>query len=231
MTGPTKYPRPYVAMRKPGQRLKDHGARQREREWTAYHATWQRPIDELVCTAAAFYNLRRNVLVLNRKQTARLLRVGVKSVLNWETGAHPVPFYAYLALILIAESEHYRLASFAWRDWNFIDRMSEDSFAKQKIITEIVNFQTGAHFTPDELNRFHFLLLQAGALEAEVAKANAKVDALTQENSEIRELFRVDGVTDEVHAMRDRLAELLGKINTAEVLQLRQEEESQRSAA
>jgi hypothetical protein len=33
-------------------------------------------------------------------------------------------------------------------------------------------------------------------------------------------LFRVNGVTDEMHAMQDRLSDLLGKINTAGILQM-----------
>ena len=226
MTGPTKFPQPYVAKKKPGQRVRDHGARRRESEWRTYQAAWQKPIDAMpACSPELFYNLRRNVLVLNRKQCARLLRVHVSSVLFWETGKHPVPFHAYLALLLASESQHYRLASEAWRDWQFIERIDTDSRYQYKNrvrhITEIVNHTIGAHFTPSDLERFHELRTQAEALQGEALLLRQRVDELVAENTHIREMFRVDGVTSELHAMHDRLQGLLSKINTAEVVPLR----------
>jgi DNA-binding transcriptional regulator YiaG len=89
---------PRFALRKPGQRRSDHGARRREVERRAYQAAWQKPLDQIECSAEHFYNLRRNVLSMNRKQAARLLRIGVQSVLNWENGVHPVPFGMFCAL-------------------------------------------------------------------------------------------------------------------------------------
>lgn len=225
MTGPAKFPQPYVAKKKPGQRGRDHGARRREAEWRAYQATWQRPIDAIKCGPELFYNLRRNVLVLNRKQCARLLRVHVSSVLFWETGKHPVPFYAYLALLLVSESQHYKLANDAWRDWEFIDRIDTDSrdqyAGRTRHITEIVNRKTGATFTPEALNYIHWQIQKAAALEGEAQKMQDKIERLTAANTELREMFRLDGVTNELHAMRDRLKAMLAKVNTAEVLPLR----------
>jgi DNA-binding transcriptional regulator YiaG len=186
MTGPTQFPRPYIAMRKQGQRRKDHGARRREAEWRAYQALWQKPIDKLRTPSGDdFYSLRRNILMLNRKQCARLLRCGVQSVLNWETGRHPVPFYAYLALLLTSESVHYRLASDAWKDWDFIERLPENAFDRPKrggsrYITEMVNRKTGAHFTPDELCRYHMQIQQLRMLESQVRELHEKVSALTR---------------------------------------------------
>jgi transcriptional regulator with XRE-family HTH domain len=219
-----KFQPPLFAMRKPGQRRKDHGARKREAEWRAYQGTWQRPIDELECTAEAFYNLRRNALGLNREQAGRLLRVGSQSLLNWEHGRHPVPFYAFLAMLLISESQHYRLANEAWREWEFVQRFDADAslpVKQRKHVATLVNRETGAHFTPDELDRLHFTMQKLVQLESENRALRGKVEALTSENSEIRELFRVDGVTGELHDMRERLEALLGKINTAAVLPLR----------
>jgi DNA-binding transcriptional regulator YiaG len=225
MTGRTKFPRPYVALRQPGQRRRDHGARRREAEWRAYQAAWQKPIDEMRCSPEAFFHLRRNVLVLNRKQCARLLRVSVGAVFFWETGRHPVPFPAFLALQLVSESTHYRLANYAWRDWQFIERLPEDSFAirrgrRDNEITEIVNRKTGAHFTPDELDHYFAITQQAIALQSEAEALHRKVGTLTRENTEIREMFRTDGVTAELLALRERMNALVSKINTAEVVSL-----------
>lgn len=221
------YPRPWVVLKEPGQRKRDHRARRREKEWKAYRALWQKPIDQIrTPTGEDFYNLRRNILLLNRKQTARVLRCGVQSVLNWETGRHPVPFYAYLALQLMSEATHYRLASAAWSEWQIIERTDTDStrqYSKRGsgIVTELIHPPTGAAFTPDQLKRFHFLMQQAVAASSENITLLRKVDELTQANTELRRLFLANGVTDEVHAMQDRLQALLGRINTATVLPLK----------
>jgi DNA-binding transcriptional regulator YiaG len=169
-----KFPAPWFSAG--GRRPVDHGARKRAAEWRAYQATWQTPIDQLECSAQRFYTLRRNVLGLNRKQTARLLRVGVQSVLNWESGTHPVPFYAFLSLFLISESQHYRLANEAWRDWEFKQRYDPDPRIR-KHVTYIVNRKTGAAFTPEDLNRFDHQMARLAALESE--NLNAVADAIT----------------------------------------------------
>ncbi len=154
---PTRFPAPAFVARQPGQRRVDHGARKHEAEWRAYQAAWQQPINEIRCSAEAFHHQRRYALMLNRKQTARLLRVSVNSVLNWEYGVHPVPFAAYLALLLISQSEHYRLSGEAWRDFELRQRFNPDQRASRKkhgYVVELVDRITGAAFTPDDLRRY-----------------------------------------------------------------------------
>ena len=162
--GPANFPPPWFA--EGGRRRMDHGARKRAAEWRAYQAAWRAPIDQLECSAQRFYTLRRNVLGLNRKQTARLLRVSVGSVLNWEQGRHPVPFYAFLSLFLISDSQHYRLANEAWRDWDFVQYFNADQRIMKKV-TCFINRKTGAAFTPDDLNRYSHQMARLAMLESE----------------------------------------------------------------
>lgn len=225
MTGPTKHPRPWVALRKPGQRKKDHGARKREAEWRAYKALWQKPIDEIRDPEGEdFYQLRRNVLGLNRKQCARLLRVSVSSVLFWETGRHPVPFYAYAMLLFVSESQAYRLASYQWRDWRFVERFNSDAVLprkQQRSTAYLVNRRTGACFSSEDLDYIYLQVQRLAQLEGEALELRQRVDGLTTENTSLRELYRVDGVTGQLHDMRAQLDALLSRINTAEVIGLR----------
>jgi hypothetical protein len=217
---PTKFPPPWHA---DGRRRADHGARKRISQWRAYQATWRKPIDQLECNAERFHYLRRHVLMLNRKQTAQLLRVSVSSLLNWESGVHPTPFYAYLSLLLISESQHYRLANEAWRDWEFTEILDASRHGQHKggFVTYISNRKIGAAFTPEELERYSLQMSRLAALESANAELREQVDALARENTEIRELFRVQGVTDELHGMRERVEALLGRINTAALLPLK----------
>ncbi len=179
----TQGPPPLFAKRQPGQRTLDHGAQNRIAEWRAYQATWQKPIDEIEFNAERFYNLRRNILGLNRKQTARILRAHTNSILNWENGTHPPPFYAYLALLLISQSLHYRLAHDSWKDWEIVERFNSDSrapAAERKHVAALVNRTTGAHFSPGDLDRYNEAMNKLAQLEADNF-------ALRAENLELRE--------------------------------------------
>ena len=220
-----KCPPPRVTENKrPGQRLRDHGARRRENAWRAFQAAWQKPINEMRGTAEEFFHIRRNVLVLNRVQTARLLRVTKDSVLKWEHGVHPVPFYAFLALLLISESVHYKLANEQWKDWHFAERFDADQVLpakKRKSIAYLIHRRSGACFSSDDLLFIHGQIQKLAQLESEALALRDKVDELVGENTHLREMFRVDGVTAELHGMRAQIDALLGRVNTATVLPLR----------
>lgn len=219
-----QFPPPYVSRRKPGQRRKDHGARKRDAEWRAYQGAWMKPINEMRCTAEDFHHVRRNVLVLNRAQTARVLRTSVSSILNWELGTHPVPFHAYLALVMISESLHFKLENEQWRDWRFeawYNHAPGLPARERKNTAYLVHRASGACFSSADLLQIHTQMVRLAAIESEAIELRGKVGELTAENTSLRELFRVDGVTEEVNAMRSRLDQLLGSINTAQIVRLR----------
>ncbi len=235
MTGPQKFKAPRFAVREgivdthkdrrtwPRALRAMQKARKREAEWRAYQATWQKPIDEIVCTAEDFYQLRRNVLGLNRHETARLFRVSVKKVLNWERGTTELPFYAYLALLLVSQSQHYRLANEAWRDWEFGERYDANArlpMKRQGQVFFLVNRKTGAYFEPEHLNSLHATMQELARLDSKRYELEQRVGSLTAENTSLRKMFLADGVTAELHDMQDRLQKLLGRVNTAEVLNL-----------
>ena len=187
-TKPSQFPAPWHADGRP---RADHKARKRAAEWRAYQATWYAPIDQLECNAERFYYLRRNVLGLNRKQAARLLRVGVNSVLNWEKGKHPVPFYAYLSLYLISESQHYRLSNEAWRDWEIKQRYdaSRDGQHKGGDVVYLVNRITGDAFTPQELLSYGLNMQRLAALkDAEMKRGRGDCSPLPAPNRFTRNL-------------------------------------------
>jgi transcriptional regulator with XRE-family HTH domain len=207
-----KFLPPRFLVRKPGQRRADSGPRRRAEEWRAYQATWQRPINELECDRERFFSLRRYALNLNRKEAARLLRVSVGSVLNWERGTHPVPFYAYLALLLVSESLHYRFASVQWRDWEMVQRYEAGQGHRNRrgYRAELVNQRLGLWFSPKDLERYALGMQRLVALEEENRELRDKADALAHENAQIRELFRLGSVSDELHDVRERVEALLG---------------------
>jgi hypothetical protein len=210
-----QFPVPRTVVRAPGQRRLDHGARSRLAEWRAYRAAWQGPINALECSAEAFYHLRRDVLTLNRKQTARLLRASVNSVLNWEHGVHPVPFYAYLALLLISEAVQYRFANTAWKDWDLAQYYDADPrLPKQKrgYVSKLVNRELDIALTPQDLEKYAARMWHANNLEAHNATLRAEVEELTREIAALREQAGTDAIAGDLQDVRAGLKSLLERI-------------------
>lgn len=178
----------------------------REAARRAFHVTWRAPIDRLACTAEAFRELRRDVLNLTQRDTARLLRVSLASIKHWERGKYPTPFAYYLALLLISEGERYRMAPAEWEGWQFVEHYDA---GLRRIISAMVNPTAGLSFTNDQLENFALSMQKLEWLNAAISMLQSKVGALTRENTEIRELFRKGGVTAEMHTIQNRLNALL----------------------
>lgn len=206
----------------------DHAARSRRAEWRAHNAGLAARVSDLRASADDFLRLRRYMLNMNRAQAARVLRVDHDSIYNWETGKHRLPFPVYLALHLLHESVAYKFADEAWRDWRIVQRYDTPrrNVGLPGDVSEITNAKLGAAFTPADLEHFHFAMQEVEILQAQNAELRNKVDALTAENAEIRELFRVNGVTDELHQMHDRVETLLGKLNIAKVIRLERQKQA-----
>jgi len=187
----------------------------------AYVAAWAQPYMQIrQASGEEFFQLRRYILQLSRADVARLLRVAKNTIWDWETCRTRLPFSAYFSLRLIAESLRFRLASEAWRDWE-LDQHCVVSGTKRREATYLRNMKTGACFEPQDLEDFWLVAQRAQMLADNEHDLRARADALTGENTALRELFRADGVTSELHAMQDRLQALHGRINIASIHKLK----------
>lgn len=187
----------------------------------AYAAAWAQPYAEIrTADGAEFFQLRRHVLQLSRADVARLLRVSTNAVRGWETDRCRVPFSAFFALRLIAESLRFRLASQAWSNWQLEDGHQMTRTGKVREAVYLKNTETGACFEPEDLNNFWLTAQRVQMLADNEANLKARVEALTRENTELRELFQRDGVTAELHNVREQVQALYEKINTGTVHQL-----------
>ncbi len=183
--------------------------RKQEAARRAFHAAWEKPIDQLECSGEAFRALRRDLLNLSQKDAARLLRVAKSSIKNWESGKYKTQFAPYLALLLISESKRYRTPSDpGWYGWQFTDRY--DPITKRTDC--VVSSPAGVSFALSQLEDFCLSMQKAEWLKSAIATLQSKVDALTSENTELREQFRDSGLTAEMHEMQDRLDALLSQL-------------------
>jgi transcriptional regulator with XRE-family HTH domain len=187
----------------------------------SYVAAWSQPYMQIrQADGEEFFQLRRHVLQLSRADVARLLRVAKNTVWDWETGRTRLPFCAFFALRLIAESLRFRLASEAWRDWELDERCVVSGSTERREATYLRNKRSGACFEPDDLENLYLVMQRVQQLDDTNHELKASVEALTRENTELRELFLSDGVTSQLHDVRDQVQALYDRINTATVHQL-----------
>jgi len=188
----------------------------------AYIAAWSQPYMKIPqADGEEFFRLRRFVLNLSRADVARLLRVAKNTIWDWETNRRRLPFSAFFALRLIAESLRFRLAAEAWRDWELDEHCVVSGNTARREATYLRNVKTGACFEPQDLDDFYLVAQRAQMLADNEHDLRARADALTGENTALRELFRADGVTAQLHEMQDRLQALHARINTATVHKLK----------
>jgi transcriptional regulator with XRE-family HTH domain len=187
----------------------------------AYVAAWSQPYMQIrQADGEEFFQLRRHVLQLSRADVARLLRVAKNTVWDWETGRTRLPFCAFFALRLISESLRFRLASEAWRDWELDEHCVVSGNTEMREATYLRNSKIGACFEPHDLENLHLVMQRVQQLDDTNRELQARVEALTHENTELRELFLSDGVTSQLHDVRDQVQALYDRINTATVHQL-----------
>ena len=72
---------------------------------------------------------------------------------------------------------------------------------------------------PDEINALPRLYAERDRHKVEADRLRKELDAAHVENARLRALYLMDGVTDELRAMQDRLDNLLGRIGTARIVE------------
>ena len=153
-----------------------------------------------------FKAMRRCVLGLTQAQCADLLGVYRNTVQSWEAGRKRVPFMAYHLLRLVHEHRSFRFAHTEWDGW-CVSR--EGTLCSPDHLYE---------FTPQQLVGLWIRLQIVGDLEKQVKQLDEALQAAQLENTELRSLFVNQGVVDEIANMRERINDLMGRLNTAKVI-------------
>jgi transcriptional regulator with XRE-family HTH domain len=160
-------------------------------------------------SAGQFKHLRRIFLGISRKQCAAYLRVGESTIRRWECGITPIPFMAFELLRLVYDNVTFRVSHPEWDGW-FISR--EGCF---------VSPDAGKlNFTPQQLSHVPQLMSWNANLRAEVEALKVQLGEAQAENTRLREMFVSQGVVEEIDAIKNRLGELFGELNTARIFKL-----------
>lgn len=170
-----------------------------------YHPQWLQLSQQLTIGSENFQSLRRS-LGLTITQCAAYLRVSCAKITRWESGKAPVPFAEFELLRLVLESVRFKMSDVNWDGW-FI---SDDGALNSPDIG-------GKGFTPELLNLSTMTRSEAALLRVEVTKLQAKLEAAVAENTNLRQMYLDNGITDEVAAMQEKVNGLMTRINTARV--------------
>jgi len=170
-----------------------------------YHPQWLQLSQQLSIGAENFKILRQS-LGMTVAQCAAYLRVTCIKITRWESGKTPVPFAEFEVLRLVSESVRLKLTHPDWDGW-FINDYGV-------LHSPIIG---GDGFTPEQLAWSTMTRSEAALLRNEVAKLQRKLEAAIDENTNLRQMYLDNGVTDEVAAMQEKVNSLMARINTARV--------------
>lgn len=183
------------------------------RAFPGYHPGWVQRSQRATVNADGFVFLRMYLLNLNQEKTAAYLRVSVRQVRAWESGAEPVPFMAFELLRLVYESAAFRLSHAQWDGW-FINE--EGCFVSPDVGRLAVR--------PEDFTALQYMRSELETHRAQVKKLQEEIAAQVEENTRLRTLFLSQGVIDELRVIQSRVNGLLDGIATAEVIPFKKKE-------
>jgi len=178
-----------------------------EDAFPGYHPLWAQQSQKLTVGPVNLKHLRRHCLAITQAQAAAYLRVKLRDYQAWERGNQPAPFMAFELLRIVFESTAHRLSHAKWDGW-FIGK--DGRF----VSPNVGRLDVG----PEDFTALVFLRGELEAHRQAAARLKDEMAALVAENHRIRQMYRDQGVTNELEAMQDRLDGLLASIRTAQVI-------------
>lgn len=169
--------------------------------WLIQSAPWK-PV-----TPERFRIMRTSIMHLSIEQCATYLRVHRATVSRWEAGEGEVPFAAYEALRLQAETNIYKMSHRVWDGW-FIDQKSGALISPNNAKIAVL---------PTELNSLLNTYSRLSSLEIETKAQQQQINELEAENAALRGNQKVRAVAAELTDMQAKIADLLQSIQTAEI--------------
>jgi hypothetical protein len=156
---------------------------------------------------------RRYVLYMTQEHAAAFFRVPVATIRKWEAGEEPIPYAVAYVLRNLPERDDVRLSRPGFHDWGVYTD-------PQTGVPKLFNRHWAVEFSSAQLTFYAQAMQSLASVEADRDRLRAEVESLQSENNRLREMFKAGEITEELHAMRERLSAILARVNIADVVPL-----------
>jgi hypothetical protein len=160
-------------------------------------------------TASDFKMWREHFMLMSPEQLAALVRVSPRTIRNWEGGACDIPFSMWWVMHVTLQDPEYFLTRPGFHDF-YIEYLEGEAYLYSHTYPDI-------RWTPTDLYVNRCALDEVLNLRGQVKQQGEKIDELIAENTRLRQLLKIEGVTGELQAMHDHIGALMKRIQTADV--------------
>lgn len=163
-------------------------------------------------TAGDIRMWREHIMGMTPAQLAALVRVNERTVRNWENGTSEVPFSMWWMVHSTLQDPSYFLTRPGFHDYYVdYDRNTGEAMLRSYTWPDI-------SYTPTQLYANRAALNEVTQLQDQVKNLSKQVGELTAENTRLRQMAKTGAVAQELAAMQAHIADLLKRMNTADVL-------------
>lgn len=163
-------------------------------------------------TAGDIRMWREHIMGMTPAQLGALVRVNERTVRNWENGTSEVPFSMWWMVHCTLQDPAYFLTRPGFHDYYVdYDRVTGEAQLRSYTWPDIC-------YTPTQLYANRAALNEVTCLQVEVQNLKKQVGELTAENTRLRQMAKTGAVATELAAMQAHIADLLKRMNTADVL-------------
>lgn len=155
---------------------------------------------------------REQYMGMTPAQLGAFVRVNERTIRNWENGTSEVPFSMWWMVHSSLQDPSYFLSRPGFQDF-YVDykRDTGEPMLCSHTWPDI-------RYTPSELYTNRAALNEVSSLQFRVHELEKKVGELTAENTRLRQMAKTGAVAQELAAMQAHIADLLKRMNTADVL-------------
>lgn len=187
---------------------------------------YERALQVAELTPADFAHWRKSYVQLTIDECARLFRVSAGLVKRWERGTASIPFAAWYVVHCHLQKPDVWVSRCGFSDL-YVEYEDGEALLCSAEWPDI-------RYSHGQLVYLGQMLTQLHAKEGEIERLRERISELEQENTNLRQMFKQNAVTQELQSMHERLSSLLGQVSTADVYSLsgrRDQQEQKRAVA
>lgn len=174
-------------------------------------------------TPLDFKMWREHFMLMNPEQLGALVRVPASVIREWESGETPIPFSMWWVMHVTMQDPEYFLTRPGFHDF-YIEYVEGKAYLCSHSYPDIRWTATDLYFNRCALN-------EVLCLREQIKRQEECQQALTAENTRLRQMLKTEGVTAELQSMYDHIGAMMKRIQTADVMRFQAPQEADASTA